>query len=126
MASVTMNSIYLSNRAYDVTYELSEDLVGTTIKCPDNISILSWTIIIPDGVKAKLQASTFPQDTLTDAETNLDKYWLDWDLEDTQTQDDDGYVTGPVTIQGAIPVVSGIRVCRESVGDAVELGLRGQ
>ena len=128
MATITMNTIYGSNRAFDVSTSLGDATVGDTITSPGNISVISWTIVIPENVKAKLQASTFPEDLLTNSDTNLDSYWVDWDLEETYTQDDNGYVTGPATIQGAISVISGLRICRQ-IADAdtpVLLGVRGQ
>lgn len=128
MPTITMNTIYGSNRAFDVSTSLSDELVGDVITCPGNISVVSWTIVIPAGVKAKLQSSTFPEDLLTTADTNLDDYWVDWDLGEYETQDVNGFVYGPRTFQGAISVVSGIRIVRETadVDTPVLLGIRGQ
>ena len=122
-----MKPLFASNRGFYADLTLGTTTVGDPTVFPDNISFITWTIYIPSGIKAKLQASTFSPDKLTTPADNLDEYWVDWDLEGTPLQDSNGYVSGPITVQGNLPVVSGLRIVRET-GSATEvlLGLRGQ
>jgi hypothetical protein len=127
MAYNTMKPLYGSNRGFNYDEIATTTLVGNPIIFPDNISFVTWTLIIPDGIKAKLQATTISEDLITVNVTNLDKYWVDFDTSTDPAQDVNGFVTGPATIQGSIPVVNGLRLVRETATvDEVILGLRGQ
>jgi hypothetical protein len=122
-----MKPLFASNRAFDVDIELKDTTVSDPIIFPDNISFITWTFYVPSGVTAKLQASTFSQDKLINPVTNLDEYWVNWDLSGDPVKDVNGFITGPQTIQGSLPVVGGLRIVRTAVGATpAELGLRGQ
>jgi hypothetical protein len=122
-----MNNLFNSNRGFDLDFVLGEALVGDPVIFPDNISTITWTMLIPNGVKAKLQATSFSEAKITVPATNLDGYWIDFDMSDDPVQDGNGFVTGPITLQGAISVVSGMRIVREVATPVeIEVGLRGQ
>lgn len=128
MAFNQMKPLFGSNRGFNYEEELTTELKTDPIIFPDNISFVTWTLIIPSGVKAKLQATTISEDKITVELTNLDEYWVDFDTEQEDfPQDVNGYVTGPATVQGSIPVVNGMRIVRETgSAAAVILGIRGQ
>ncbi len=122
-----MKTLYGTNRGFYLDTELTTELKTPPTLFPDNISLITWTLYVPTGVKAKLQASTFAPDKLSVEVTNLDRYWIDFDMNGEPAQDSNGFVTGPVTLQGAIPIVNGLRMVRETGSSiACELGIRGQ
>lgn len=127
MARISLIPLFGSNRGFRKDTELTTELVSNTITFPDNISFITSTLIVPTGVKAKIQTSTIDEDKLTVDVDNLDIYWVDFDLNDNPVQDVNGYITGPVVIQGSIPVVNGMRIVRETgSAEAVILGIRAQ
>ena len=127
MARISMTPLYGSIRGFRKDVELSTETVTDPITFPDTISFITSTLIVPDGVKAKIQTTTIDEDKIVVADTNLDIYWVDFDLNGTPEQDSNGFITGPVVIQGSIPVVNGMRIVRETgSSDPVILGLRGQ
>lgn len=127
MARIQTIPLFGSNRGFRKDVELTTETKSTTIVFPDNVSFITTTLIVPAGVKAKLQTSTIDEDKLTNTSENLDIYWVDFDLQDEPVQDANGFIDGPVTVQGSIPVVNGMRIVRETgSSEAVILGIRAQ
>jgi len=127
MAKIQLKPLFGSNRGFRKDIELTTELESKTITFPDNISFITTTFIVPDGEKAKIQTSTIDEDKLTSEVDNLDIYWVDFDLNGEPVQDVDGYIDGPVVVQGSIPVVNGMRIVRDAgSAEAVILGLRAQ
>lgn len=127
MAKIQTKPLFGSNRGFRLDTIITTELQSDTIVFPDNISFITTTMIIPAGVKAKIQTSTIDEDKLTTPIDNLDVYWVNFDLNGEPVQDINGFITGPEVVQGSIPVVNGMRIVRET-GSAEELlmGIRAQ